>query len=186
MSTGDGASNVDCCALQSFDSRPVLTAALKHGRFFLEAFLRSGIPVINALFRNKKVCYHHEESSTQCLAIDACTITPSNQEEVLALLKNLQRSTRCLQHFCLHSKFSKNMALTRHVPRLKKCLEAFVFSIKVSAVWCHSLCTPIEEDSGALLRGCCLIMALWTHSGWVFSRTETYRCVVMSVVREKY
>ena len=56
-----------------------LADCLQHGRQFVEAFVRSGIPLLNVAFRTK-------------------------QEEVLALLKSLQQSTRSLQHFCGHSK----------------------------------------------------------------------------------
>ena len=155
----------------------MLTAALKHGRFFLEAFLRSGIPVINALFKNKKVCYRDKELSAWWIVTGSCLITPSIQEEVLALLKSLQRSTRCLQHFCLHSKFSRNTVLTRHVPRLKRCLEAFLFSIKVSEAPVLFCCCLWSEKGGVLCRGSWLITELWIRSGLVFSRTGTCRWV---------
>ncbi|XP_062522638.1 Fanconi anemia group D2 protein-like isoform X2 [Corticium candelabrum] len=91
--------------VKSFDARGLVSSALKIGRSFLDTFLRFGMPVLERVFK-------------------------TNKDDVLALLKNLQLSTRSLQHFCGHSKVAKNMQLVNHVPGLKKTLEAFVFRVK--------------------------------------------------------
>ena len=49
----------------------------------------------------------------------------------MTLLKNLQQSTRYLQHVCNHSKTSKDVSLTNHVPLLKRSLETFLFRVKL-------------------------------------------------------
>ena len=55
------------------------------GRQFVEIFLRQGMPLLDEIFR------HHKD-------------------DVLILLKNLQLSTRALQHLCGHSKVISHMA----------------------------------------------------------------------------
>ena len=54
------------------------------------------------------------------------------QQMVHGILKIAQQSTRSLQHLCSHTKVNKDVIMTTHVPALKKCLEAFVFRVKVS------------------------------------------------------
>ena len=54
----------------------------------------------------------------------------TNSGECIALLKDLQVSTRQLQHICSHSKLQQDVALANHVPMMKKSLEAFVFRVK--------------------------------------------------------
>jgi len=91
--------------VKSFDRRSILSAALKFGRLYVEAFLRSGMPVLDSLFRQRK-------------------------DDVTGVLKSLQQSTRCLQHFCGHSKVTKDLTLTNHVPLLKKTLEMLLYKVK--------------------------------------------------------
>ena len=47
------------------------------------------------------------------------------------MIKTLQMSTRCLQHYCAHSKAAKDTNLVNHVPQLKKTLETMLFKVKV-------------------------------------------------------
>jgi Fanconi anemia group D2 protein len=91
--------------VKSFDTKGILSCALKLGRSFLETFVRFGMPVLEKGFK-------------------------TNKDDIQALLKNLQQSTRCLQHFCGHSKVVKDVQLVNHVPALKRSLEAFVFHVK--------------------------------------------------------
>ncbi|XP_077977229.1 Fanconi anemia group D2 protein-like [Glandiceps talaboti] len=91
--------------IKVFDARTNLNSILKYGRMFLEVFVRLGMPMLDNIFR------HH-------------------REDVQGLLKNLQQSTRALQHMCSHSKVLKDVSLTNHVPPLKKCLEIFVYRVK--------------------------------------------------------
>ncbi|XP_048586773.1 Fanconi anemia group D2 protein isoform X2 [Nematostella vectensis] len=91
--------------VKAFEQRSVLSSALKYGRIFVESFLKLGMPILDQMLR-------------------------SHKDEVHGLLKNLQQSTRCLQHFCSHTKVTKDIALTNHVPAVKRTLELFVFRVK--------------------------------------------------------
>ena len=63
---------------------------------------------------------------------------------MLALLKSLQQSTRWLQHYCGHSKVTRDTNLINNVPQLKKSLELFIFKVKV----CASVdCDPLACDA---------------------------------------
>eukprot|EP00731_Ephydatia_muelleri_P027407 Em0019g280a len=90
--------------VKSFEKRAVLSAALKYGTLYIEALLKFGMPVIDVEFRPHK-------------------------DEVLTLLRTLQKSTRCFQNFCGHSKVQRDTTLTNHVPKLKKSLEMFMFKV---------------------------------------------------------
>ncbi|XP_008336048.2 Fanconi anemia group D2 protein-like [Cynoglossus semilaevis] len=90
-----------------FDSRPVLNVCLKYGRFFLESFLKLGMPLLDYSFKKHK-------------------------EDVQNLLKTIQLSTRQLHHMCGHSKIKQDTSLTNHVPALKKSLELFVYRVKAT------------------------------------------------------
>ncbi|XP_063282530.1 Fanconi anemia group D2 protein [Pelobates fuscus] len=92
-----------------FDSRPVLGICLKHGRLFLETFLKLGMPVLDFCFKK-------------------------HRDDVQSLLKTLQLSTRQLHHMCGHSKINQDTGLTNHVPLLKKTLELFVYRVKAMLV----------------------------------------------------
>merc|ERR1719187_1783381 len=91
--------------LKTWSTRMMLSAVLKLSRQFLDHFLRHGMPLLDKVFRRK-------------------------QEDCISLLKNLQISTRYLQHVCNHSKIHKDVALSNHVPLLKKLLEVFVYRVK--------------------------------------------------------
>ncbi|KAL9960552.1 hypothetical protein ACROYT_G034027 [Oculina patagonica] len=91
--------------VKAFDQRSIIGASLKYGRLFVDTFLKLGMPVLDLMFRTHK-------------------------DDIHGLLKNLQQSTRSMQHFCGHSKVSKDLSLTNHVPAVKKCLETFVFRVK--------------------------------------------------------
>jgi len=91
--------------VKAFDQRSIIGASLKYGRLFVDIFLKLGMPVLDLMFRMHK-------------------------DDIHGLLKNLQQSTRSLQHFCSHSKVAKDLSLTNHVPALKRCLETFVFRVK--------------------------------------------------------
>ncbi|XP_071510780.1 Fanconi anemia group D2 protein-like [Diadema antillarum] len=91
--------------IKAFDMRTNLKSLLKYGRVFLEVFLRQGMPLMDKLFRTQR-------------------------DDVQSLLKILQQGTRSLQHVCSHSKVAKDIALTSHVPQMKKLLEQFVYRVK--------------------------------------------------------
>ncbi|XP_070557572.1 Fanconi anemia group D2 protein-like isoform X2 [Ptychodera flava] len=100
--------------IKVFDGRVNLASILKYGRMFVEIFVRQCMPMLDNIFR------HH-------------------REDVQGLLKNLQQSTRTLQHMCSHTKVLKDVSLTNHVPPLKKCLEVFVYRVKAMLAMhkCH-------------------------------------------------
>ncbi|XP_015761599.1 PREDICTED: Fanconi anemia group D2 protein-like [Acropora digitifera] len=100
--------------------RGILGASLKYGRLFVEIFLKLGMPTLDFMFRTHK-------------------------DDIHGLLKNLQQSTRSLQHFCGHSKVTKDLSLTNHVPAVKKCLETFVFRVKVC--WINLVDETEENES---------------------------------------
>ena len=91
--------------VKSFDGRLFLGTVLKNGRLYIDLFLKLGMPLLDYVFREKN-------------------------SEVTSLLKSMQQGTRCLQHYCTHSKNLKDVLLTRHVPLLRKTLETFVFRVK--------------------------------------------------------
>jgi len=91
--------------LKTWSNRQMLSAVLKLSRQFLDHFFRHGMPLLDKVFRRKR---------------DDCT----------SLLKNLQLSTRFLQHVCSHSKIMKDVSLSNNVPLLKKSLEVFVYRVK--------------------------------------------------------
>ena len=91
--------------VKCFDGRLFLGTALRCGRFYIDSFLKLGMPLLDFIFRDKN-------------------------SEVTSLLKSLQQGTRCLQHYCTHSKNLKDVSLTRYVPPLRKSLEMFLFRVK--------------------------------------------------------
>ncbi|CAM1326362.1 FANCD2 (predicted) [Pycnogonum litorale] len=91
--------------IKMFDTRVNLLSCLKYGRLFVELFLKQGMPLLDQLFRN-------------------------NRENCLNLLKKLQLCTRFIQHICSHSKVTKDISLTNHVPFIRKVLEMLVFRVK--------------------------------------------------------
>ncbi|KAK7079255.1 Fanconi anemia group D2 protein [Halocaridina rubra] len=95
--------------LKNYDSKGLLGPSLKYSRCFLELFLRSAMPVLDSSLR-------------------------MYNQEVMVLLKNMQSSTRLLQHVCTHSKVNQDTSLTRYVPPLKRCLETLVYRVKTMLV----------------------------------------------------
>ena len=47
---------------QSFDLKGIISSALKNGRSFIEAFMRNGIPIVDLLFKLRKVRMHDHTS----------------------------------------------------------------------------------------------------------------------------
>uniref|UniRef100_A0A4W3K0T0 FA complementation group D2 n=1 Tax=Callorhinchus milii TaxID=7868 RepID=A0A4W3K0T0_CALMI len=88
-----------------FDTRPVLGICLKHGRFFLESFVKQGMPLLDYSFKK-------------------------HRDDVQSLLKTLQLSTRQMHHMCGHTKINQDTSLTNHVPPMKRLLELFVYRVK--------------------------------------------------------
>ena len=82
--------------------RPFLTVLLKNSRIFIDYFMKNGMQLIENKFH-------------------------SNREDCIALLTSIQKSTRYMAHCCDHVKFKKDVALTNHVPLLKRTLEAYLF-----------------------------------------------------------
>ncbi|XP_065673752.1 Fanconi anemia group D2 protein isoform X6 [Hydra vulgaris] len=91
--------------VKNTESHALLGSALKYSRIYLETFLKYAMPFLEKTLRSQKDLVH-------------------------AILKNLQQSTRLLQHLCGHTKFEKSSSLTAFVPALKKCLETFVYRVK--------------------------------------------------------
>eukprot|EP00111_Clytia_hemisphaerica_P006787 TCONS_00019611-protein len=102
--------------LKEFEGRLFMMVALKYSKYFLEVFLKNVMPILDRTLRSHKQIVH-------------------------GILKTAQQSTRSLQHLCNHSKVSKDIAMTTHVPALKKCLEAFVFRVK--AVLAYNNCDGV-------------------------------------------
>ncbi|XP_037793800.1 LOW QUALITY PROTEIN: Fanconi anemia group D2 protein-like [Penaeus monodon] len=108
--------------LKKYDTRNLLGPCLKYSRTFLELFLRNAMPLLDSCLR-------------------------MHNQEVVTLLKNLQTSTRLLQHVCTHSKVNQDTSLTRYVPPMKKSLEMLVYRVKAmlamnkcsSAFWMGNL-----------------------------------------------
>lgn len=88
-----------------WNSRPLIGVVIKLSRPFVDHFLRHGMPLMDKLFK-------------------------TNSGGCIGLLKDFQLSTRQLQHICSHSKLQQDVALSNHVPLLKKSLEMFVFRVK--------------------------------------------------------
>merc|ERR1712223_1283309 len=91
--------------IRVWNTRPLIGSVIKFARPFLDHFLKHGMPLMDKLFK-------------------------SHSGDCIGLLKDLQMSTRQLQHICSHSKLQKDVALSNHVPLMKKSLESFVFRVK--------------------------------------------------------
>uniref|UniRef100_A0A4W3K0R7 FA complementation group D2 n=1 Tax=Callorhinchus milii TaxID=7868 RepID=A0A4W3K0R7_CALMI len=76
-----------------------------HGRFFLESFVKQGMPLLDYSFKK-------------------------HRDDVQSLLKTLQLSTRQMHHMCGHTKINQDTSLTNHVPPMKRLLELFVYRVK--------------------------------------------------------
>ena len=98
----------------SHPSRVLLGPVLKASRSFLDHFFKHGMEMMDKLFNRRR-------------------------EDCIALLKKMQQITRYLQHVCTFSKLKKDVALSNHVPLLKKTLETFVFRVKAMLAYNNSL-----------------------------------------------
>ena len=91
--------------LRVWNQRPLIGTVIKYARPFIDHFLKHAMPLLDKLFKNR---------SGDCIG----------------LLKDVQLSTRQLHHICSHSKLQQDVALSNHVPMLKKSLETFVYRVK--------------------------------------------------------
>ncbi|KAG8230863.1 hypothetical protein J437_LFUL011503, partial [Ladona fulva] len=87
------------------DSRRNLSTLLKKSLQFINLFLSNGMLVLD-----KALCSH--------------------PNKVYAILRELQSSTRFLQHLCCDCKVKGDVGLTTHVPPVKRSLEQLVFRVK--------------------------------------------------------
>lgn len=100
--------------IKVFTTRSHLKSAMTYGRQFMELFLRLAMPMVDSAFR-------------------------AHSDDLVGLLKKLQQGTRGLHHLCSHSKIEKDIVLTREVPKVKKCLEMFVYRVKACLTVNHCL-----------------------------------------------
>ncbi|KAM7542885.1 hypothetical protein Aperf_G00000001331 [Anoplocephala perfoliata] len=84
----------------------LLPYLMRAGKVFLEHLLRGAMPFLNSLFR-------------------------THGSEVLAFIRNAQHITRFLQRICVHAKTRQEARLTPLIPQTRKCLETFVYSVKL-------------------------------------------------------
>ena len=88
------------------------------------------------------------------------------QEEIKAVIKQLQGSARALQHICAHAKVEKDQRVFKLVPLVKRNLEAMLFKVKAltEAMGClaafsvgnlkhrnlqgQEVCSQVVEDDG--------------------------------------
>nr|CDS30323.1 Fanconi anemia group D2 protein [Hymenolepis microstoma] len=84
----------------------LLPCLMRAGRVFLENLLRGAMSFLNALFR-------------------------THGSSVLKFLRNVQHVTRFLHRTCVHAKARQEARLTPLIPQTRKCLEAFVYSVKL-------------------------------------------------------
>ncbi|KAB7505152.1 Fanconi anemia group D2 protein, partial [Armadillidium nasatum] len=92
-------------SLRKFETSSMFTSCLKHSKEYLDLFLQEGMPLFE-----------------KCLK--------KHQQEVTALLKNLQLTTRFLQNLCTVVKSNKDSKAVHYVPNVKLSLEAIVFRVK--------------------------------------------------------
>ena len=57
----------------------------------------------------------------------------TQQEEIKTVIKQLQGSTRALQHICAHAKVEKDQRVFKLVPQVRRNLEAMLFKVKALA-----------------------------------------------------
>jgi hypothetical protein len=87
-------------------SKPViLREAVKHGKNFVEAFLKKAMPLLNKEFE-------------------------INPTEVSLTLSELQKATRQLQTICAHGKDTHDSVVMAVIPSLRKSLETLIYSVK--------------------------------------------------------
>eukprot|EP01041_Mallomonas_annulata_P003326 gene3326-6581_t len=91
----------------NLDKRIIFTTALRKGRRFVEAFLKS-TKILQRLFS---------------LSLDG-------QRRTIALVSSLQKSTRQLQILCSHAKLMRDKNLSQEAPHIKKLLEQVIYRMK--------------------------------------------------------
>ncbi|CAL8073278.1 unnamed protein product [Calicophoron daubneyi] len=101
MRTSGSGGQADCHLTVSL--RPPL---MRIGRMFLQLLMKSAMPLLNSLFRHRAV-------------------------EVTTFLRNTQSLTRYLQRVCTHAKAYRDSQLTNQIPATRRCLETFVYRVKV-------------------------------------------------------
>ncbi|XP_046386166.1 Fanconi anemia group D2 protein [Ischnura elegans] len=87
------------------DSRKNLSVLLKKSYSLVNLFLSNGMPVLDKAFS-------------------------SHPQKVSSVLRELQTSTRYIQHLCCDCKVKKDVGLTAHVPVMKRVLDRLVFRVK--------------------------------------------------------
>ncbi|KAK4476103.1 hypothetical protein MN116_001325 [Schistosoma mekongi] len=84
----------------------ILPSTMRSGRLFLHTLLKGAMPLLNNLFRSRGI-------------------------EVTTFLKNIQQLTRFLQRICNHAKAYRSPQLTNQIPATRRCLETFVYKVKI-------------------------------------------------------
>ncbi|CAO3636846.1 unnamed protein product [Mucor hiemalis] len=92
--------------VKSKEQRILLGVLLKTSRLFIEAFRKHSIPYFTRVFKNHK-------------------------EDVVAIFKDFQGTTRMLQIICSHVKVLKEVTLSAYVPPLKRALEMVIYEVKM-------------------------------------------------------
>ncbi|XP_049839664.1 Fanconi anemia group D2 protein isoform X1 [Schistocerca gregaria] len=92
-------------AIVKIHSGGTLSAVIRMSQQLLKLFLNSGIRLMDAFLRDKR-------------------------EEVILLLKDLQKYNRFLHNLCFYTKEQKNVAVTKFVPRLRLTLEQLRVQVK--------------------------------------------------------
>ena len=59
---------------------------------------------------------------------------PRNKTDSILMIKKLQKATRTLQRICNEVKMTENVAMAKHVPAVKKCLEDLIVRVKAMCV----------------------------------------------------
>ncbi|CAH8571511.1 unnamed protein product [Schistosoma turkestanicum] len=96
-------------AISSNKNNPIihlLPSMMRTGRLFLQLLLKGAMPLLCSLFKRRGV-------------------------EVTTFLKNTQQLTRFLQRICNHAKAYRNSQLTNQIPATRRCLEMFVYKVKI-------------------------------------------------------
>uniref|UniRef100_T1JPF9 Transcriptional repressor p66 coiled-coil MBD2-interaction domain-containing protein n=1 Tax=Strigamia maritima TaxID=126957 RepID=T1JPF9_STRMM len=92
-------------AVKVYKSQTCILTCLKCSRSFVENFVKLGIPVLETGFKQHK-------------------------DDVIGLLRSFQTGTRFVQHLCCHAKNVKQLATAKHIPPLRKNLEALLYRVK--------------------------------------------------------
>ena len=108
--------------LEKTRTTPLLKTSLKHSGPFISHFVREG--------RNGHIIFTllFTRIATGLALIEKNF--SSNKKEKIDLIMRLQKATRYLQRICNQVKISENVAMSRHVPAVRKCLEDLIFRVK--------------------------------------------------------